>query len=127
MCNKRQGGGRWITELGKATEGEADITHYLITITLSDSGIDEWKRMRAISLQAANGNGKLDENEEEEDKKQCVNNNQKLLFPPESDLPTRWFNKTEENVTIFSFGNTFQWAQLHPNSRPVQFEAQTKQ
>lgn len=27
--------------LGKATEGEADITLYLITITLSDSGFDE--------------------------------------------------------------------------------------
>ncbi len=27
--------------LGKATEGEADITHYLITITLIDSGADE--------------------------------------------------------------------------------------
>lgn len=27
--------------LGKAMEGKADITHYLITIILSDSGIDE--------------------------------------------------------------------------------------
>ena len=27
--------------LGKATEGEADITHYLITITLRDSAVDE--------------------------------------------------------------------------------------
>ncbi len=27
--------------LGNATEEEADISHYLITITLSDSGVDE--------------------------------------------------------------------------------------
>lgn len=27
--------------LGKAVEGEGDITHYLFTITLSESGVDE--------------------------------------------------------------------------------------
>lgn len=59
MCNRRQEGGRLITGGcgGKAMEGKADITHYFITITLSDSGVDEWKRMRAILLQAESGNG----------------------------------------------------------------------
>lgn len=38
-----------------ATEGEADITDYLITITLVDSGFDELKCLRAISLQAVIG------------------------------------------------------------------------
>lgn len=83
--------------LGKATEGEADITLYLITITLSDSGFDEWRRLRAISLQAVNGNGSWMSGER--DKKQCINTNRKLSVKPAS--ATRRLHETETKSHYF--------------------------
>lgn len=41
----------------KAMGREEDVTHYFITNTLSESGVDELKGMRTILLQTANGNG----------------------------------------------------------------------
>lgn len=54
-------------------EGEAGITHYLITITLSNSEFDEWSVSEQFLLQAVNVNGSWVSGEKDE--KQCIHNN----------------------------------------------------